>query len=269
MKKNWKLYSGIFLILLLSLCGIFAETLSPFEPSQNDLMQRLSPPDAVHILGTDHLGRDVFSRVLYGTKLSMGIAFTVLGISVLIGGAAGIWTGYFGGMIDSFLMAVIDMLLAFPNMILALAVAGILGASLRNTVITMCLVSWIGYARMIRNLVFSLREKEFVKAAILGGTSDWKIMLRHICPHVLGPILVYAGTNIGSILMQLAALSFLGLGAQPPTAEWGAMLNEAKGYMTAAPWLTIAPSVMLILTVTGFNLLGEGISDAFARGKRV
>lgn len=267
MKINWKLITGILIIPGLSVLGIFANVIAPFDPAENDLLIRLQAPGEIHLLGTDHLGRDVLSRLLHGARLSIGIAFLVLGISLVLGVVIGIWIGYFGGIVDSFFMSIIDILLAFPSMILSLAVAGILGAGLRNTVIAMCLVSWIGYARMIRNLVMSLREKEFVKAARIGGTPHILIMLRHIFPNILVPTLVYAGTNIGSVLMQLAALSFLGLGAQTPTAEWGAMLNEAKGYMTAAPWLTIGPSVMLILTVTGFNLLGEGISTAFSKGK--
>lgn len=268
-RKNRKLFWGIFLIAVLALCGIFAGKLAPFDPAENDLLQRLSPPNATHILGTDHLGRDVLARVLHGTRISLGIAFGVLGISAFVGVTVGIIIGYFGGVLDSVMSSVIDILLAFPNMILALAVAGILGAGLRNTVIAMCLVSWIGYARMVRNLVLSLREKEFVKAAWLSNTPSWKIMLRHIIPNIMIPVVVYAGTNISSILMQIAALSFLGLGAQPPLAEWGSMLNEAKGYMTAAPWLTIAPSIMLIWTVTGFNLLGEGITRALTGERRV
>lgn len=267
MKKNWKLFFGSLLILALAGVGVLAGVIAPFDPAENDLLIRLQSPGEIHLLGTDHLGRDVLSRLLHGARLSMGIAFLVLGISLVLGVLIGILIGYFGGIVDSVFMSVIDILLAFPNMILSLAVAGILGAGLRNTVIAMCLVSWIGYARMVRNIVMSLREKEFVKAARISGTPHGVIMIRHIFPNILVPVLVYAGTNIGSVLMQLAALSFLGLGAQPPTAEWGAMLNEAKGYMTAAPWLTIGPSVMLILTVTGFNLFGEGISVAFSKGK--
>lgn len=269
MRKNPKLFCGALLILFLAGIGLFAPALAPFDPAENDLLLRLKAPDELHLLGTDHLGRDTLSRILYGTRLSMGIGFTVLGISMSFGVLVGILIGYFGGVLDAVFMSVIDILLAFPSMILALAVAGILGAGLRNTVIAMCLISWIGYARMVRNMVFSLREKDFVKAARLSHTPHVKIMLRHIFPNILLPVLVYAGTNIGSILMQLAALSFLGLGAQPPTAEWGSMLNEAKGYMTSAPWLTVAPSLMLILTVTGFNLLGEGVSEAVNGGKEL
>lgn len=267
MKVNWKLLTGFLIILCLVCLGVFANVIAPFDPAENDLLIRLQAPGKVHLLGTDHLGRDVLSRLLHAARLSVGIAFLVLGISIVLGVVVGVLIGYYGGILDSVLMSLIDILLAFPSMILSLAVAGILGAGLDNTVIAMCLVSWIGYARMIRNLVMSLREKEFVKAAKISGTPNVLIMLRHIYPNILVPTLVYAGTNIGSVLMQLAALSFLGLGAQPPIAEWGAMLNEAKGYMTAAPWLTIGPSIMLILTVTGFNLFGEGISKLFSKGK--
>lgn len=267
MRKNPKLIWGCLIIMILLGVGMFAEELAPFDPAKNDLLIRLQKPNRVHWMGTDHLGRDVVSRLLYGARLSVSVAFGVLGISMVTGLIIGIWAGYLGGMADSVFMSVIDMLLAFPSLILSLAVAGILGAGLRNTVIAMCLVSWIGYARMVRNMVLSIREKEFVKAARTCGTSHGKIMIRHILPNIFVPVMIYAGTNIGSVLMQLAALSFLGLGAQPPAAEWGAMLNEAKGYMTTAPWLTIGPSVMLVLTVTGFNLMGEGLSQVFSEGK--
>lgn len=267
MRRNPKLIWGCLIIVALLGIGIFAEDLTPFDPAKNDLLIRLQKPNGVHLMGTDHLGRDVFSRLLHGTHLSVSVAFGVLGFSMLIGVIVGIWTGYFGGIVDYIFMSVIDILLAFPSLILSLAVAGILGAGLRNTVIAMCLVSWIGYARMVRNMVRSIREKDFVKAAKISGTSHGKIMIRHIIPNIFVPVMIYAGTNIGSVLMQMAALSFLGLGAQSPIAEWGAMLNEAKGYMTTAPWLTIGPSVMLVLTVTGFNLMGEGLSQAFLEGK--
>ncbi len=267
MRTNKKLFFGILLMGVLVLAGLLAGVISGADPMESNLLIRLEAPGGEHLLGTDHLGRDELARLLYGARLSMGIAFLILGISIAAGVVIGMLIGYCGGFLDSFFSSIIDILLAFPNMILALSVAGILGAGLRNTIIAMCLVSWIGYARMVRSMVLSLREKDYVKAALISGTSHVRIMVRHILPNLLVPVLVYAGTNIGSILMQLAALSFLGLGAQPPTAEWGSMLNEAKGYMTAAPWLTIAPSVMLILTVTGFNLLGEGISAAFAGHK--
>ena len=261
MKLNAKFCLGVTIIALLLLAAVLAPYLATFDPAENNLLGRLAPPGPEHILGTDHLGRDVYSRILYGARLTLRMSGLILLISMLFGTAVGLLSGYFGGTVDSMLMSVVDILLAFPNMILALAVAGIAGVGLKNTVIALCFVSWTGYARMVRNLVLSLREQDYVKAALIGGSSHGKILIRHIFPHILTPVLVYAGTHIGSIAMQISALSFLGLGVQPPIAEWGSMLNEAKGYITAAPWLTIYPSIMLIATVTGFNLLGEGISQ--------
>lgn len=263
MKGNKRLIAGLTIILVLITMAVLAPVLSGFDPDKNDLLNRLAAPDKVHLLGTDYLGRDQWARILYGTRLSLKISFLILAVSLLFGTTVGIICGYYGGFISTLLMSLVDILLAFPSMILALAIAGLMGIGQKNTVITLCAVSWIGYARMVRNLVLSLREKEYIKASIISGTPHRKIIFIHIIPHIIHPVLTYAGTHVGSIVMQIAALSFLGLGVAPPTAEWGSMLNEAKGFITAAPWLTVAPSVMLIITVTGFNLFGEGIAEAF------
>lgn len=264
MNRSKKLIAGICIVASLLLVALFAPQLTSFDPAKNNLLGRLTAPDTIHLCGTDHLGRDVFSRLLYGTRLTLGVSALILAISLLIGTSFGVIAGYFGGRIDSLITAMVDIILAFPTMILALAVAGILGIGLRNTIVALCFASWTGYTRMVRNLCFSLREQDYVKAAIIGGASHGKIIFRHILPNIVTPILVYAGTHIGSITLQLSSMSFLGLGVQPPIAEWGAMLNDAKGYITAAPWLVIWPSVLLIVTVTGFNLLGEGISEYFS-----
>ena len=265
MKFNRRTAAGLLMILLLILLALAAPLLSRFDPAKSDLLHRLMPPDAQHILGTDYLGRDQFARLLYGTRLSISVSFLILTVSMLTGTTVGVICGYFGGWVSEILMSVVDILLAFPSMILALAIAGLMGIGMKNTVLTLCAVSWIGYARMVRNLVLSLREQDYIKASRISGTPHLKIILIHILPSIVTPVLTYGGTHIGSIVMQIAALSFLGLGGQPPAAEWGSMLNEAKGFITAAPWLTIAPSVMLIYTVTAFNLFGEGISAAVHR----
>lgn len=265
MKRNRRMTTGLVMIALLVILAVLAPAISPYDPAKNDLLHRLMPPDAQHILGTDNLGRDQFARILYGTRLSISISFLILAVSMVIGTTVGVICGYFGGWISDALMSVVDILLAFPSMILALAIAGLMGIGQRNTVITLCAVSWIGYARMVRNLVLSLREQDYIKASLIGGTPHLKIIVIHILPSIMSPVLTYAGTHVGSIVMQIAALSFLGLGVQPPAAEWGSMLNEAKGFITAAPWLTIAPSVMLIYTVTAFNLFGDGLAGTMQK----
>jgi peptide/nickel transport system permease protein len=239
------------------------------NPTASDLMNRLKPPNFSHILGTDHLGRDVFSRLVHATRLSVGVSVAALSVSIATGLSLGLVAGYFRGVIDSLLMAVINILLAFPGMILSLAIVGIAGTGLGNAVFAVCVVSWTGYARVVRGMTLSLKERDFVKAARISGSSDMKIIARHILPNLLTTVIVYAATNISSIAMQLAALSFLGLGAQPPAPEWGIMLNEAKGYISTAPWLILAPGSALVLMISAFNLFGEGLALCLNEGKRV
>lgn len=269
MKKhlNPRLVIGALIILTLLLMGVFAPLLSPLDPAADDLLMRLKPPGEAGILGTDHLGRDVFTRLLYGARVSIGIGFAVLGISAFVGVVMGLLAGWLGGAVDAAIGMVIEILMAFPSMLLSLAVAGLLGPGLGNTVLAICLVSWIGYARLVRGMVITLKQKEFVKAARVGGCGGFAIVWRHILPNLLRQVIVYAATNIGSILMQVASLSFLGLGAQSPTAEWGSMLNEAAGFRTTAPWMMMAPGIALVLLVCGFNLLGDGISQMLDEGK--
>lgn len=256
---NKKLKIGFIILLFLIIFAIFSNILAPFDPALNNLANRLKPPNKVNIMGTDHLGRDVFSRIIYGSRISISISVIVLFISMLIGTTLGIITGYTGGIIDKTVMIIIDILLAFPNMVLSLGIAGLLEPGIKNMVIAICIVSWIGYCIMVRNMVLSIKEKDFIKAAIISNTPKYKIMLKHILPNIFFSVIIYAGTNISIIVMQVASLSFLGLGAQPPLSEWGSMLNDAKGYITKAPWLIIFPSLFLIIFVVGLNLFGEGL----------
>lgn len=260
MRWNWKMALGLGMIGALALLGILAPLLSHADPAATDLMLRLKPPGTVGLLGTDHLGRDMLARVLYGTRCSMGVSFLILGVSVLTGTLLGLLSGYFGGMADGAISSVMEVLLAFPGLILSLTVVGILGPGLWHTVWAICLTSWIGYARLVRGMTLTLREKEFVKAAVLGGCSHWAILGRHILPNLLGNVAIYAAANVGSITAQLASLSFLGLGAQPSTPEWGAMLNEAKGFLSVAPWMAIFPGVALVWMACGFHLFGDGLA---------
>lgn len=261
-RLNKKAKIGLGIISLLIIVALFAPFIATADPTNVNMSSRLQPPGEAGIFGTDHLGRDVYSRVVHGAQLSIGVTVVVLAISVVVGLTLGLLGGYYRGAIDTVIMMVVEILLAFPSMILALVVVGIMGAGLKNAVIAISLVSWIGYTRLVRGMTLSLKEREFVKAAKLSGSSDFKIITKHILPNIVTATLVYAATNVSSIIMQVAGLSFLGLGVQPPVAEWGNMLNEAKGFITAAPWLIWAPSLALVIMITGFNLLGDGLSES-------
>lgn len=267
MKINKKMIVGLFIILFLIAAAIFGPCLSTVDPANGELINRLKPPSVENFFGTDHLGRDVFTRLIYGARLSMGISFLVIGVSTILGTIFGLVSGYYRGFLDNIIMTIVEILLAFPSMVLSLAVVGIMGPGLKNAVFAVCLVSWIGYIRLVRGMVLSIKEKDFVKNAKICGSSDFKIITKHILPNVLNSIIIYSATNISSVMMQLAALSFLGLGVKPPISEWGGMLNDAKGYITTAPWLTIAPSMALIVMIVGFNLFGEGISEYLSNRK--
>ena len=263
---NFKLKAGAFMIAVLFLTAVFTPLIAA-NPSSTDLLGRLRAPGEAGLLGTDHLGRDVFSRLVYGARLSIVISLVTLFVSLALGLFLGLLAGYFGGICDSVVMFVVEVLLAFPGMILSLAVVSIAGAGMFNAVAAVCLVSWIGYARLVRGMTLSLKERDFIKAARISGTGDFGILTRHILPNVLNPVIIYSATNISVIMTQLAGLSFLGLGVQPPTAEWGVMLSDARGYITTAPWLTIAPGAGLVFMITGFNLFGEGLAQYIGKEK--
>ena len=262
---NFKLKAGAAMIGVLFLAAVFAPLITALSPSAINLQNRLKPPGEAGLMGTDHLGRDVFSRLVHGARLSIAISLAVLFVSLSAGLVFGLPAGYFGGILDSVITAVVEVLLAFPGMILSLAIVSVAGAGMFNAVIAVCITSWIGYARLARGMALSLKERDFVKAARVAGTGGFGILTRHILPNVLNPVIIYSATNISAIMMQFAGLSFLGLGVQPPTAEWGVMLNDARGYMTTAPWLTIAPSAGLVFMVTAFNLFGEGLTQYLGR----
>ena len=264
---NIKLKAGIAMIGVLIFTAIFAQFIATADPTASSLAERLMPPGEGGLLGTDHLGRDVFSRFLHGARLSVAISLATLAASVMLGIIGGLLAGYFGGVCDSVVMFIIEVLLAFPGMILSLAIVSVAGGGMLNAVIAICLVSWIGYARLVRGMTLSLKERDFVKAARISGTGGFGILIRHILPNVLSPVIIYSATNVSVIMIQLAGLSFLGFGVQPPTAEWGSMLSEARGYITTAPWMTIAPSAGLVFMITGFNLFGEGLAQYIRKEK--
>lgn len=262
LKKDKIAMIGAIIIFFLAGIAILAPHIAPYDPIELDLENRLSSSDVNHLMGTDNLGRDVLSRVIYGARISLSMATVVVVIVMLLGTAMGTIAGYFGGIIDGTIMRVVDVLLAFPNIILALVIAGILGPSLTNVMIALSAIWWVGYARIIRGSVLSVKEKEFVEAARAMGCSDTHIAIRHILPNVLSPVIVLATLDMGHIILSIAALSFLGLGAQPPIPEWGTMLNEGRPFMETAPHLMIFPGLMIMVVVLAFNFLGDGLRDA-------
>lgn len=237
------------------------------DPNAGSIANRLQPPSAAHPFGTDPLGRDVLTRLVYGAKISLAVAFAITAIRLLIGFVVGLVAGLFGGLVDEVLMRVVDFLLAFPGIVLALVIAGILGPNLRNALIALAVVGWGSYARVVRASVMSVREEPFVDAAKLAGISRTRLVVTHFVPHVAGPVVVLATLDLGGVLLAAAGLSFLGLGAQPPTPEWGTMLATGADYLRTAPWLVNAPGVCIAIGVLGFNLLGDALRDALDTGE--
>ena len=252
---------GLFLVVSLLLAGLLAPWLPLDNPTKINLPERLLPPSTEHFLGTDHLGRDTFSRVVHGARMTLLAAAATLALSMTIALTVGIMSGYHGGWPDTALMALVDLLLAFPSLILALAVAGALGPGLFNVLLAAGAVWWVGHARIIRGVTLGARQMEYVTAARAAGAGHMRIILRHITPNILGPIIVIASLDVGWIILGIAGLNFLGLGAQPPTPEWGAMLNDARQHLQTAPRLILIPGVAIFLAVLGFNLLGDGLRD--------
>ena len=252
---------GLLLVVSLMLAGLLAPWLPLDDPTEINLRERLLSPSLEHPLGTDHLGRDTFSRIIHGARMTLLAAAATLALSMTIALTVGILSGYHGGWPDTALMGVVDLLLAFPSLILALAVAGALGPGLFNVLLAAGSVWWVGHARIIRGITLGARQMEYVTAARAAGASNLRIILRHIAPNILGPIIVLASLDVGWIILGIAGLSFLGLGAQPPTPEWGAMLNDARPHLQTAPRLLLLPGSAIFVAVLGFNLLGDSLRD--------
>lgn len=258
--RDWTARIGFVLVVLLVLAAVLAPLLAPHEPLALD-GGSFESPSWSHPFGTDRLGRDLFSRILFGARLSLGTAFFA---SLLITFAAvfvGSVTGFLGGAIDSVVMRVVDTILAFPSLLLAIVVAGLFKPSLWSLMLALASVWWVGYARIVRGLVLAVRERQFVTAARVAGGRSSRILIRHILPNVLPPVIVLATLEMGTLILAISALSFLGLGAQPPTPEWGAMLNEGKNHFFSAPHLMLFPGLAISAAVLGFNLLGDGLRD--------
>lgn len=262
LKRHRLALIGTAIILLLIFVAMLAPLIAPHDPIEQNLAGRLLPPNPEYLLGTDNLGRCILSRLIYGAKVSLQIGIMVVGITAIVGVTLGAIAGYRGGIVDEIIMRCVDVLLAFPGIILALVIAGILGPSLFNVMLALALVGWTSYARVVRGSVLSIKEKDFVEAARAIGASNTYIMFRYILPNVMAPVIVMATLGMAHVILAAAALSFLGLGAQPPIPEWGSMLNTGRAFMRTAPHLTIFPGLAIMVTVLAFNFLGDGLRDS-------
>jgi peptide/nickel transport system permease protein len=249
------------IILALALVALFGASLAPYDPIAMDFTVRFAPPSWAHPFGTDDFGRDVFSRVLYGAAVSFQVAFIAVGISGLAGVALGLTAGYRGGWVDEVIMRLMDVLFAFPAVLLAITVMAILGRGVENAMIAIAIVYAPIFARVTRGAVISVRDREFVTAARALGQSQLRIMLRHVLPNALGPIIVQTSLSLAFAILAEAALSFFGLGTQPPDPSWGRMLSEGRGFLQQAPWMGIFPGLAIMVSVLGFNTLGDGLRD--------
>lgn len=267
-KQNLSMLLGIilaFILVIIILLGSFFGTQDPFYIN---MANRLSTSSADHWLGTDHMGRDIFARIVYGAKLTIGLGLLIILLAMCIGIPIGLLSGYIGGKVDAFFMRVIDGILAFPDFILAIAIAGILGPSLTNIVLAIVLVKWIVYARVVRGLVLEEKQKEFVLASRLSYSSTFQTIRLHIIPQIFSEIVVMAAIDIGKIILLISSFSYIGIGAQAPLPEWGAMLNEGRTFFQVHPSLMVYPGIAILLTVLCFNLLGDGLKGFFKTGKR-
>ena len=252
---------GLVIIVLLAALALAAPLIAPHDPAVQHLHERLAAPNLTFPLGTDNLGRCLLSRLLYGARVSLTAATAASVLVLLIGVSAGAIAGYAGGWMDMAIMRLVDLLLAFPLLVLALAITGFIGVGMGSVLVGVVSVWWASYARIVRGLVLSLRERPFVEAARAMGASPARIVIRHLLPNVLPPIIVLATLEMGSLLLVISGLNFLGLGVQPPTPEWGAMLNDGRPFLRSAPQLMIYPGLAISLAVMGFNLLGDGLRD--------
>jgi peptide/nickel transport system permease protein len=260
--RNFAFTSGALLTIVLIVVALAAPLLSPYDPSVQDTSRRLETPSREHILGMDDLGRDVLSRIIWGSRVSLRVGFSVVILASLIGVSLGAISGYFGGAIDTLVMRVSDILLAFPGILLAIAMVAVLGPSLNNVILALATIGWVGYARLVRGQVLKVREMEYVTAARALGARSFRVILHHVLPNVINPVIVMATLGLAGAILAEAALSFLGLGVQPPTPSWGAMLTAGRRYLGMANHLAIYPGIAIMLAVMGLNFLGDGLIDA-------
>lgn len=259
--KNKQLLLGSIIVILITLIAIFAPLIAPYDPINNNLLSSLESPGGKHLLGTDSLGRDQLSRIIYGSRISLMLGFTTQLINTIIGVTLGIAAGYFGGKVDNMIMSLTNVMLSIPSLILGLTIMAVMGPGLINIFIALGFTLWTYTCRVVRAQTMVVKEKEFVKAAEALGATRWRIAIKHIIPQILGPVLVIATFGAASAILLEASLSFLGIGVQPPTPSWGAMLSRGREYIWTAPWLMIYPGIFLLVTILGLNLMGDGLRD--------
>ncbi len=253
---------GLVIIFSLVITAIFAPYIAPYDPLEQNYMELHSAPSISHPLGTDRLGRDLLSRVIFGSRYALMVGLGIVLIQAIVGITLGLLAGYRGGMIDATIMRLVDIMLSMPIVVLGLAVAGVLGGGLLNVIIAIGLIGWRGYARLIRGEVMSVKENAYVEASRASGASDTRIVLNHIFPNTAASIIVYATLQIPNAILISAALSFLGIGAQPPVPEWGLILSTGRDYLSTAWWIATFPGLAIMFTVLGFNFVGDGLRDA-------
>lgn len=265
--KSW-FYIGLVILVLLVATALFAPVITTYDPARQNLENDLLFHSREHPLGTDKLGRDIFSRTVYGGRISLFVGVTTVAISVFVGLLVGSLSGYFGGWADQILMRAIDVLLAFPGILLAIAITAVLGPGLSHVILALCLIGWTSYARLVRGEILSLRETEFVQAAQALGCNAPRVIFIHLLPNLLPPLLIQATFGMAAAIIGEGSLSFLGLGVEPPTPSWGSMLNEGRQFLLVAPHLTTYPGLAIMITVLGLNLVGDALQDRLqARGR--
>lgn len=262
LKKDKMAMFGLFIILLLIFAAIFADFIAPYGYDDQNLKARLIGPGSEYLLGTDNFGRDIFSRIVYGSRISLQVGFIAVGISAIIGGALGSIAGYYGGKLDNTIMRLMDVLLAIPSILLAISIVAALGPGLQNVMIAVGIGSIPSYARIVRASVLSIRDQEFVEAARAVGANDFRIITKHILPNAMAPIIVQATLGVAGAILSAAGLSFIGLGIQPPTPEWGAMLSSGRDYLRDHWHVATFPGLAIMITIFALNLLGDGLRDA-------
>lgn len=253
---------GLGIVIFFILLAILAPLIAPYSITEQNLTQRLQPPSSKHLFGTDDFGRDIFSRVIYGARISLWVGFFSMLGSVIVGSLLGIIAGYYGRWIDGIISRLFDIMLAFPSILLAIGIVTVLGPSLQNALIAIVVINVPNFGKLIRSRVLSIKQEEYIMASKAIGMSDMRILFHHILPNSMAPIIVQGTLAIATAIIEAAALGFLGLGAQPPNPEWGKMLADSKDFLTQAPWTMIFPGLAIMLTVLGFNLMGDGLRDA-------
>jgi len=262
LKKNRMALVGLAILFALLLTALFANVIAPFPYDEQDLFATLHGPSLQHWFGTDEFGRDIFSRIIFGSRISLQVGFVAVGFSVAVGGFLGAVAGYYGGKIDNVIMRVMDVLLSIPQLLLAISVAASLGPGLLNLMLAVGIAAIPQYARLVRASVLSIRDQEFVEAAISVGSGDLRIIFKHILPNCLAPIIVQATLGVAFAILIAAGLSFIGLGLEPPTPEWGAMLSGGREFIRDYPYMTLFPGLAIMITILGLNFLGDGLRDA-------